>query len=180
MNFNILKQGKYISGIFAVGILLITSIITFGQTEAKTNEPEVIKTVRENEPKKNPAVPYFTNYKEVKIGMTADEVKEKLGKPKVADKDGFFYIISQEEQVQIGLDENKQVRVIVVMYDNKNGEAPSYEEIFGVKAEVAKQSNESIYSLVRYPLEGFWVAYHSIKGDAPTVTVTIQKMHTAN
>ncbi len=36
------------------------------------------------------AAPVLTNYKEIKIGTTADEVRDKLGKAKIEDKDGFF------------------------------------------------------------------------------------------
>lgn len=120
--------------------------------------------------------PVLTNYKEIKIGTAADEVRNKLGKPKIADKDGFFYEISDDELAQIRIDKDKKVRLIAITYTDKNKNAPKYADIFGADATETAQPDGSIYNLVRYPDSGYWVAYSRTAGDKPTVTVTMQKM----
>lgn len=167
------KVFQIVLGLITIGLFIFgLTVITSGQDI----NLEKVEETTQNELSQ----PLLTDYKAVKIGMTADEVKEKLGKPKVEDKDGFFYVISKEEQAQIGLDSDKKVRVIVIMYDDKNGNAPTFKNVFGTEPENAKQTNGSIYNLVRYTNERIWVAYSRIAGDNPSVTVTIQKMPSVN
>ena len=113
-------------------------------------------------------------YKEVKIGTSAEEVRELLGKAKIDDKDGFFYD-TDSELVQIRLDENAKVRLVSVTYASKNPNVPKYSDIFGDEPMNAKP-NGAVYKLVRYPEAGYWVAYSKTGGDEPTVTVTMQKL----
>ena len=174
MNYNKKLKSGLILEVFAVGLILVMAVFSFGQTNQTVDTTE---TTVQNQETETPALPFFTNYKEVKIGMKADEVKEKLGKAKVEDKDGFFYIFSDNEQAQIGLDEKKQVRVIVIMYSDKDGNAPKYKDIFGTEPQTAGE-NDSVYNLVQYPTAGYWVAYSRLGGDKPSVTVTIQKVQT--
>lgn len=154
----------------------LTALTAFAQTTeiAKT---ETAKTeVRETE---KPAAlqPVLTDYKGIKIGMSADEVRDKIDeKPKVADKDGFYYNFSDDESAQIVLDENKKVRVILVIYSGKAPVAPKYEDVFGKSVPVTETEGGGVYNLVRYPEAGFWIAYNRTAGDDPTITVTIQKM----
>ncbi|HXG86000.1 MAG TPA: hypothetical protein VNI84_18415 [Pyrinomonadaceae bacterium] len=119
--------------------------------------------------------PVLTNYKEIKIGTTADEVRDKLGKAKIDDKDGFFYD-ADDEMVQIRLDKDKKVRVISITYPDENKNAPKYADVFGAEAQVPTKPDGSIYHLVRYPQAGYWVAYSRSAGKNPIVTVTMQKL----
>lgn len=120
--------------------------------------------------------PVLTNYKAVKIGTTDEEVRDKLGKAEIDDKDGFYYKISDNEIVQIRIDKNKKVRLLAVTYSGEN--APKYTDVFGAEAKVETKPDGSIYKLVRYPKAGYWVAYSRTSGEKPTVTVTMQKMRT--
>lgn len=141
-------------------------------TPTLTAKTEVLKTEK-------PAglQPVMKEYKGVKIGMAADEVREKIDEtPKVADKDGFYFVFSDEESAQIVLDADKKVRVISVMYSGNDAKAPKYEEVFGKDVPVVEASENGIYNIVRYPEAGFWVAYNRTAGDKPLTTVTIQKM----
>jgi hypothetical protein len=110
----------------------------------------------------------------VRIGTSADEVRELLGKAEIDDKDGFFYKMDAE-MVQIRLDENEKVRLISVTYATKSPNAPKYSDIFGEEPMNAKPDG-SVYTLVRYPEAGYWVAYSKTGGAEPTTTVTMQKL----
>lgn len=118
--------------------------------------------------------PVLVEYKAVKIGMTADEVRERLGKAEIDDKDGFYYRFSDDEFVQIRLDEDKKVRVLSTTY--LGGNAPKFVDVFGPGMSEEAGGDGSVYKLVRYPEAGYWVAYSRTAGGKPSVTVTMQKM----
>ena len=162
---------------FIAGLVLMLTAAAFGQTSPMTQSAPAKPADQMMMPKKVALQPVMTDYKGVKIGMTADEVRDKLDKkPKVADKTGFYYIFSDNETAQIGLDKDKKVRVISAMYSGKDANAPKYEDVFGKDVPMQTKPNGRVYNLVRYPDAGFWVAYNRSAGDNPTTTVTIQKM----
>ena len=150
----------------------ILAVNGHGQTTDNVAQSDAPKAATENN--KAVLMPVLTNYKEIKIGMAADEVKERLGKAKVEDKDGFYYEISDDESAQILLDADKKVRFISVMYSGEN--SPKFEDVFGKETAVETQPDGRIYKLIRYPEAGYWVAYSRTAGDKPTVTVTMQKL----
>ena len=132
------------------------------------------------ETKPAPALmPVLNNYKEIKIGTTAEEVRDKLGKAKIDDKDGFFYEISDDEFAQIRVDKDQKVRLISSTYTDDNKNTPKYTDVFGADAVAPAKPDGSIYNLINYPESGYWVAYSRTAGDKPTVTVTMQKMRMA-
>ena len=121
--------------------------------------------------------PAITEIRGVALGMTADEVKEKLGKPKVDDKDGFDYIFSDNVSLQIRLDADGRVNIASITYSGDNAEAPEVNEVFGGDKATTADSSGRIYELVRYPEAGYWVSYSRAMFDSgPTTTVTIQKI----
>ena len=159
--------------ILLIATLLWLSISALAQTEAAKID------VQETE-KQAVSQPVLTEYKGIKIGMTSEEVRETIDKkPKVEDKDGFYYVFSDEETAQIGLDADKKVRVISVMYMGKDADVPKYEDVFGKDVAATETEGGGVYNLVRYPEAGFWVAYNRTTGDNPMVTITIQKMWNA-
>ena len=123
--------------------------------------------------------PVFQSYKGVEIGSTADNVREKLGRAKIDDKDGFYYEIGKGEFAQIRLDKAAKVRLIAVTYSGEST-PPTFEEVFGNTATIeAGKADGKLYKLVRYPEAGYWVAYSRTDGKKPSVTVTIQKMRSS-
>src|SRR5687767_7930075 len=83
----------------AVAVASLTADKAYGQTVAKEtlkSNANITASVAAPAIQATPA-PLFTSYRSITIGVPSDEVKEKLGKPKVADKDGFFYQISDDE-----------------------------------------------------------------------------------
>lgn len=170
--------------IFRIAPVLIVSFVFLtlaanAQTvssNAQSNEAVKTAPAEPTEKVKTPVLmPVWKNYKLVTIGMTAGEVKEKLGKAEVADKDGFYYEISDVETVQIALDADQKVRAIIVMYKLTGGTAPKFEDVMGMDVAVEPSENGAVYKLVRYPEAGYWVAYNRTAGDNAMVTVTIQK-----
>jgi len=167
---------------FLAAMVFLATVTSFGQT---ANPDATSDAVSQTEVKKDsveavkPAVlqPVFTEYKGITIGMTADAVLEKIDKkPKIEDKDGFYYVFSDDEAMQIVLDENKKVKVISIIYAGGNSNTPTYEAVFGKDVPLEQGADGRVYKLIRYPESGYWVAYSSGAGDKPTVTVTIQKL----
>jgi len=151
------------------------AITANGQTADNNEQTAAIETKTEVE--KTPLLmPVMKSYKDVTIGMTADEVKNKLGKAEVADKDGFYYDFSDDESAQIVLDADQKVRTIVVIYKAKSDNPPKPEEVLGADAAIEPNEDGSVYKLIRYPEAGFWVAYNRTAGEKAVVTVTVQKL----
>lgn len=165
--------------VFFALLVFVLSATAFGQTsEAAQNQTAAAAAQKVK--MQTSLQPVLTEYKGVKIGMTADEARDKLDKkPVVEDKTGFYYVFSDEESAQIVLDADKKVRVISIMYADKEGKAPKYEDVFGKEVPVATMPDGRIYNLIRYPEAGIWVAYNRTTGDNPLVTITIQKMRRA-
>lgn len=125
---------------------------------------------------KSVPIPVLQDYKGIKIGMTQDEVRDKLGKPEVNDATGYFYVFSDDERAQIGFDADKKVNMIAVFYSADNEKKPQYADVFGPDSTAVAKDDGSIYNLVSYPQAGYWVAYSRLPGDDALVTVTMQKI----
>ncbi len=118
--------------------------------------------------------PTFKDYKGVRIGMSADEVRQELGTPELKDKTEDLFLISDVEMVQVVYDKDGKVSAVSITYSSKNEAAPTALSVLG--EEVAASADGDVYKLVRYPTVGYWVAYSRTAGDAPVVSVTMKKM----
>jgi len=122
------------------------------------------------------SLPVFKEYRGVKIGMTADEVRNMLAdslKSKSEQED--LFVFSGGETAIVYYDAAGKVTAVSVDYPARSAKAPSAEDVLG--EEVKVRDDGSMYSLVRYPSAGYWVAYSRTSGDSALVTVTIQKMN---
>jgi len=117
--------------------------------------------------------PLYTEYKGVRLGMTATEVRSKLGEPTYSDKELDLLTLSPTETAQIAYDSTGRVKVISVDYQNGAG-APGPLGVVGVALET--RDDGPLYKQVRYDTLKFWVSYSRTAGPAYIVTVTIQKM----
>jgi hypothetical protein len=178
VTISILKLNRFIRPIselaFRGFLIFVFGLAVFGQSEQTSQNVTPKKSDSATE--KPILQPVFTSYKGLSIGATRDLVKEKLGKPKIEDEDGFYFIPHKDEQVQIRLDENKKVSVIAVTYSENHENTPKYEEVFGKDVALVTKPDGSVYNLIRYPSAGIWIAYSKTTGEEPTVTVTIQKL----
>ena len=118
--------------------------------------------------------PTLKDYRGVRIGMPADEVRQKLGTPELKDKTEDLFLISDVEMVQVVYDNEGKVSAVSITYASKNDAAPTALSVIG--QEVAASADGRVYKLVRYPMVGYWVAYSRTAGDAPVVSVTMKKM----
>lgn len=121
----------------------------------------------------DPVQPAFSDYKGVRLGMSAEEVHGKLGKPELAADDQDYYIISQTETAQIVYDAAHKVRTISFDFLEGTG-APDYKTVVG--PDVQSKPDGSLYKLVTYESLGFWVSYNRNAGVVPMVTITIQRI----
>ena len=117
--------------------------------------------------------PLYGDYKGVRIGMVAEEVRAKLGKPALASDEQDYYIVSQTETVQIAYDASHRALAISVDFIDGVG-APDFKSVVG--PDVTVNPDGSMHKLINYDSLGFWVSYSRTVGAVTTVTITIQKM----
>jgi hypothetical protein len=154
-----MQRAKYILLIAAA--LLVPALIAttaLGQKKGTVNSPA--------------QQPAFSEYKGVRLGMPAADVTAKLGQPAQHADDQDFFVVSETETVQIAYDKNQHVKTISVDYFGGVG-APDYRSIVGDNVE--KRPDGSIYKLVRYESQGFWISYSRTAGTAVIVSITLQK-----
>lgn len=114
----------------------------------------------------------MTDYKGVRIGMTADEAHAKLGKGLKVDEQEF-YVFSDRETAQLVFDDSNKVTGISVDYLGGVG-APDYRTVVGPDINV--KPDGSMYKMVRYDNLGFWVSYNrTADSSVIMVSITIQK-----
>jgi hypothetical protein len=117
--------------------------------------------------------PLYTEYKGVRLGMSAEEARAKLGTPALKGSDQDYYVFSENETAQICYDAAQKVVTISVDYLGGIG-APDYKAVVG--GELEQMANGSLYRIVRYESLHFWVSYNRAIRPVTSVTVTIQKM----
>jgi hypothetical protein len=119
--------------------------------------------------------PVFLEYRGVKIGWMADEVRKKLGNPANKGDDQDFYVFGDKETCQVLYDKaTSKVTAISVDFMSGAREVITPQQVFG--ADFDTKPDGSKYKLVRYPKAGYWVSYSKTAGDTPIITVTIQKL----
>jgi hypothetical protein len=118
--------------------------------------------------------PAFSDFKGVRIGTMAEEARKKLGNPRDKSADQDFYMINDNEAVQIYYDKSGAVSAISIDYLGGANGIPTCKEVLGAEAE--PKADGSIYKMIRYPKAGYWVSYSRTAGNDSTVTVTMQKI----
>jgi hypothetical protein len=151
-------------GILPVGTLMLIALAAdtsrAQRTKANLDEPE--------------SRPAFSDFRGVRIGMTADETRKKLGSPRDKSAEQDLYVYNDTQVVQVFYDKASAVTAISIDYMSGANGIPSAKDVLGADA-VAK-ADGSIYRLVRYPKAGYWVSYSRTAGNEPTITITMQKI----
>lgn len=144
--------------IIAVILLLLLGVLAKGQTTTQLSRAQSqIK----------PAV--YREYRGVRLGTPATEVRAKLGEPVLKSDEQDYYVISPNETTQIGYDAAKKVTTISTDY---TAGAPDYRTVVG-DILLLQRPDGSKFAMVMYEAEGFWVTYNMSASTVPTVTVTI-------
>ena len=145
--------------------LVVISFAIAGTSQAQTAQQRASTMAPEDDP-------VFHDYRGVKIGWLADEVRKKLGSPANKGDEQDFYMFGEKETAQFLYDKG-QVTAISVDFLNGAKEIITPQQVFG--ADVEAKPDGSKYKLVRYPKAGYWVSYSRTAGDSPIITVTIQR-----
>jgi outer membrane protein assembly factor BamE (lipoprotein component of BamABCDE complex) len=161
------------------GIIRVLSILAFAllvANAASASQEQAKATAAPTEKKQSAtaSAPTFTDYRGVRIGMSATDVRSKLGKPKIKDKSQDLFVFDENESAQIFYDDQEKVYAISIDYSGKSSDAPSAREVLG--KEVTARADGSIYERKPYPDAGYWLSYNRTSGDQPQVTITMQKI----
>jgi len=116
--------------------------------------------------------PLYREYRGVRLGMTAEEARARLGDPALKGDDQDFYVFSEKETAQIAYNAAQKVVTISIDYVGGVG-APDHRTVVGDALET--RPDGSTYQIVRYESQGFWVSYNRSTGPVPTVTITLQQ-----
>jgi hypothetical protein len=117
----------------------------------------------------------FHDYRGVQLGMTADEVRKKLGDPKDKSDEQDFFIFNETETAQIVYDKTHKVITISADFLTAGDKVPTAKQVFGGEVVEAK-ADGSMYKMVRFPKAGYWLSYNRTGGSSPLTTVTLQKI----
>ncbi len=157
--------------------LALSALVVSGQDAKQNQTTKRVANALAAETTKSMSGPVFSEYRGVRIGMGADEARQKLGKPKEKSSVQDFYVFSDTETAQVFYDGAQKVFAVSVDYSGKNSDAPPPEAVLGQRIEA--KADGSMYQLQKYPEAGYWVSYNRTAGNSPLVTVTMQKMATA-
>jgi len=155
-----------ISGLaFPVAGALVFIVLAPITSRAQRNRAPV------DEPENRPA---FSEFKGVRLGMTTEESRKKLGNPRDKSAVQDFYIFHDTEAVNVYYDKAGAVSAISIDFMSGASPIPSPREVLGTEAET--KADGSLYKLLRYPKAGYWVSYSRTAGAETTTTITMQKI----
>ncbi len=154
---------RYITALIVVTMTILTFAVGVQAQKARAAAVETL----------GPQQPLYTDFRGAKLGMTQEEVREKLGTPVLKDAELDYFVISDTVTAQVVYDATHKVRMISVDYANGAG-APDYRTVVG--QELASRPDGSAYAMVRYESRGFWVSYSRTAGTVIVVSITIQKI----
>lgn len=140
-----MKLGTALKIIVCILFLLVLAAIAYGQT------------------------PAYREYRGVRLGMTAAEARAKLGTPVFKSDEQDYYVISASESAQI-MYRDQKVFMISTDYTDGVG-APDFRSVVGER--ILQRPDGSLFSMVRYDAERFWVSYNKSTSVVPVVTITL-------
>jgi hypothetical protein len=118
--------------------------------------------------------PTIREFRGVAIGMTADEVRKKLGNPSDKGEEQDFFVFNDNETAQVVYDKTHKVMALSFDFTSSAREIPNPKAIFGI--EVEAKADGSCYKMVRYPKAGYWISYNRTAGNQALVSLTFQRI----
>lgn len=154
---------------FLLGILIL---LLLAAISAKGQSPtETVRAVRAHTQIQQQL---YREYRGVRLNMTAVEVRAKLGEPAMKSEEQDFFILSPNETAQIAYDATHKVLTISTDYTGGVG-APDYKTVLG-EDQLLQRPDGSLFRMVFYNSERFWVSYYKSSSEVPVVTITIGAM----
>ena len=160
----------FVAGVLALALAWSTAPQAAAQQVAAAQTDE---TAEEAAGEASMVAPLVTEYKGVRIGMTADEARGVLGGSDAMKNKQDAFLVSDNEVAQLSFDKEGKLQAVAVTYMPKSN-APTAVAVLGV--EVPAGADGRVYKLIRYPEAGYWVSYNRTAGEQPIVTVTMKKM----
>ena len=151
---------------FLIGALLLLLLGSLVKGQSTASQTKTVRAHTETQQ------PLYREYRGVRLGMTATEVRSKLGEPMMKSNEQDYYVFSQTEMTQIVYDTFQKVVTISTDYTGGTG-APDYTTVVGAGALLQKPDG-SLFRMVQYDSEGIWVSYFKSAATVPVVTITIQ------
>lgn len=163
----------------AVLMLLVSSPVSAQQAIETQSQSLEVASSRNNKndevsAKRIEAKPLYTGFMGVELGMSADEVRNKLENLRDKGETQDFFVFSDRKSAQVFYDDQRKVKALSVDYVGNESEAPSPEKVMGEAVEA--KPDGSMHALKRYPEAGYWIAYSRTGGENPITTVTMQRM----
>src|ERR1044072_370869 len=163
-------ESKFVRSTF---LLVPAILIVFSVTNAQTAQQQEVAVNSKASSTAAANVPVYADYRGIKIGMAAGEVRSKVNGIKKGEGQDFL-TFSEHESAQIYYDDKGKVTAISIDYFGDNNGAPAPEAVLG--AAIEAKPDGSMYQLNRYRDAGYWVSYNRTACDKPIVTITMQKM----
>lgn len=153
---------------FLIGVLLLLllGVVAKGQRPAPA-----VKAVRASTQVQQPL---YTEYRGVRLGMTAAEARAKLGEPAMKSNEQDYFVLSPNEATQIVYDGLQKVMTISTDYTGGIG-APDYRSVVG-DGMLLQRADGSLFRMVQYDSARMWVSFNKSAAVVPVVTITMQVM----
>lgn len=161
-----ISTGEVIFYLLGILILLLLAAVV-GKGQSRTETMRAVKAPAQIQQQ------LYREYRGVRLGMTAVEVRSKLGEPVMKSDEQDFYILSANETAQIAYDASHNVATISTDYTGGVG-APDYKTVVGDS--LVQKPDGSLFRIVFYNSEHFWVSYNQSSSAVPVITVTIGTM----
>ena len=116
----------------------------------------------------------YKEYRGVQLGMTADEVRKKLGEPKDKSDEQDFFVFGETETAQIVYDKTQKVVTISADFLSTDASVPTAKQVLG--SDLEAKPDGSVYKMVRFTKAGYWLSYNRTAGASPMTSITLQKI----
>jgi len=160
--------GSAYSRIFALSLAAVSLLIVCSSASAQTARRGAAQPAGDDDSA------LFHDYRGVQLGMSADEVRKKLGEPKDKSDEQDFFIFTETETAQIVYDKTHKVITISADFLTAGDKVPTAKQVFG--GEVEAKADGSVYKMVRFTKAGYWLSFNRTSGTSPLTTVTLQKI----